>query len=102
MNVSIQNLDTLPGADLVRKGMDDLNEGRLSEFALLVLVAKTRLAALGLVIPQPRVNFNNPVSRALYDYLTARYGDDAYGRYNSLLRRMASFAHALERERQTP
>jgi hypothetical protein len=41
---------------------------------------------------------NGPVEHALYGFLEQKYGDDAYSRYNSLLPRMNSFAHALEWE----
>ena len=88
----------LPGGDLVAQGLADLEAGNLSEYALLVLVAEPRLAPLGII---PRKNVpapSHPIEHALYTLLEEKYGDDAYGRYNSLLRRMASFAHALERE----
>jgi hypothetical protein len=53
---------------------------------------------LRLCVPEPRPPVGDPVSHALYDYLSERYGADAYSRYNSLLRRLASFASALEQQ----
>ena len=91
-----EDFDTLPGGDLARQGLDDLSAGRASEYALLVLLARPRLIALGLPVPEPCQPISGLVSHALYDYLADRYGPDAYSRYNSLLRRMASFAQALE------
>jgi hypothetical protein len=98
MNLTHHHLDCLPGGELVRKGLDDLYGGRISEHSLLVLLARTRLTALGLAIPEPPEPLPGLVSHALYDHLAERYGDDAYSRYNSLLRRMASFVHALEQQ----
>jgi hypothetical protein len=98
MKLTPHDLDCLPGGDLVRKGLEDLHGGRISEHSLLVLLARTRLTALGLAIPEPPEPPLGRVSHALYDHLADCYGDDAYSRYNSLLRRMASFVHALEQQ----
>lgn len=96
MNPIAEDFDTLPGGDFAREGLDDLAAGRASEYALLVLLARPRLIALGLLVPEPSQPIPGLVSHALYDYLIDRYGPDAYSRYNSLLRRMASFVRALE------
>lgn len=96
MTAGLQDFDLLPGGELVRKGLDDLAAGRQSEHAFLVLVARSRLTQLGIPIPNMAVATPGLISHVLYDYLAARYGDDAYGRYNSLLRRLRSFIHALE------
>jgi hypothetical protein len=94
-----QQWDGLPGADLVQQGLTDLAARTTSEHALLVLVGEPRLRALGISIPKGRPVVQGPVEHALYDHLEQEYGKDAYSRYNSLLRRMNSFAHALEREK---
>lgn len=84
----------LPGSDLVRQGLDDLAKGRVSDCALLLQVTGPRLRAIGLVIP--RLDVPLPYEHRLYEYLEQTAGDDAYSRYNSLLRRMASYAAAAE------
>ena len=87
----------LPGQDLVEQGLADLSQGRLSEASLLVLIAAPRLRRLGIEVP------NRPLARPceheLYARLEERLGSAAHSQYNSLIRRLVSFAHALERER---
>jgi len=83
----------LPGADLVAEGMADLEAGRESEAALAVAAAAPRLRSAGLAVPpggpeQP--------SHRLYSLLAKTSGNDAHGRYNAILRRLASYARALE------
>jgi hypothetical protein len=88
----------LPGAELVAKGLEDLKAEKLSDAALLVLVAEPRLKNLAIPLPAWRPKIAGPVEHALYSWLEDQPGIDAYSRYNSLLRRMNSFAQALERE----
>jgi hypothetical protein len=93
-----QNGDALlPGQDLVEQGLADLAEGRLTDCSLLVLIGAPRLRRLGVEVPERR--FAQPVEHALYERLEQRLGTGARSYYNSLLRRLASYAHALERER---
>lgn len=98
MDSDTQNWDGLPGGDFIQQGLEDLAAARTTEFALLVLVGEPRLRGAGVRFPLYRPNLRGPVGHALYDLLEEKFGDDAYGRYNSMLRRMNSFAHALERE----
>ena len=84
--------DLLPGDDLVRQGLRDLSEGRRSVPALLVSIGSNRLRRAGLTVPAP---LPDP-DQGLYLALRERYGDDAYSRYNSLVRRLVSFERALE------
>src|SRR5689334_24192023 len=86
----------LPGHDLVTQGLSDLAKGIISESSLLVLVASPRLRRLGIEVPE-RV-LSEPYEHALYALIEERLGTGAYSYYNSLLRRMDSYAHALERE----
>lgn len=86
----------LPGAELVEQGLSDLKENRATETALLVLVASPRLKALGIEVPTR--DFPKPYEHQLYSRLEERYGTDAHSQYNSLIRRIVSFARALERE----
>ena len=83
----------LPGGDLVEAGLSDLSAGRETAEALLVASFATRLSAAG--VPLPPHAIADPEHR-LYALLAARHGDDAHGRYNALVRRMVSFARALE------
>jgi len=88
----------LPGADLIEQGLADLAAERVTEHALLVLVGEPRLRRLKIAFPAYRPALKHPVEHMLYDFLEQKYDSDPYSRYNSLLRRMNSFAHALEWE----
>ena len=94
MTISIDQLAGLPGEELVRKGLVDLNTGELTAEACLVSIASPRLRQRGLLsggaalVPAAEL--------ALYQLLGKAEGD-AYSRYNSLLRRLVSFEHALDR-----
>ncbi len=93
--------DGLPGAELIEQGIRDLQEQKLTEHALLVLVGEPRLRSLHIQFPPFRPPIAGPVEHALYDLLELSHGEEAFNRYNTLLRRMTSFAHALERENAT-
>jgi hypothetical protein len=87
----------LPGQELVDRGMADLAENRLSDFSLLVLIAGPRLRRLGIQIPVAAVS--QPFEHQLYARLDERLGAGAHSYYNSLIRRIVSYARALEREK---
>jgi hypothetical protein len=89
-------LTDLPGAELVRAGIEDLQRGEESVAALLVAVGARRLAALGLEIP--RSELVHPEHR-LYELLARQHGDEAHSRYNALVRRLVSFERAAEAAR---
>ena len=91
----------LPGADLVLAGLKELREGEPGEYGLLVLIASPRLNRLGLEVPT-RNDISSPVEHQLYARLEISHESNAYSHYNSLLRRMASFSHALEQRVSTP
>ncbi len=95
MNVQQDN-GGLPGQELVEQGIADLDQGRISDCSLLVLVAAPRLNRLGISIPGWQELC--PYEHQLYDRLAQRLGDGAHSYYNSLLRRIVSYARALERE----
>lgn len=88
-------LDALPGGDLVQRGLDDLAMGEHSVEALLVAIASHRLRRAGVAVPDHGID---DAELRLYATLARDLGDEAYSRYNSLLRRLDSFASALERE----
>jgi hypothetical protein len=85
-------LSSLPGHELVLKGIDDLARGVESEEALLVSIGAPRLAQAGIDVPKP---FDSPEHR-LYDRLAADDSDSAHGRYNALVRRLVSFERAAD------
>ncbi len=90
-----EDLDGLPGGDFVIAGLKELREGTPREFGLLVLIASARLNALGLDVPR-RYDIVRPVEHQLYGLLELTHANGAYSYYNSLLRTLASFLHALE------
>jgi hypothetical protein len=93
MSTDSADLKTLPGAEIVLKGLDDLDAGREPVEGAAVRVAATRLRAGGLSVPDCEPGVGEPghdLYRLLADDL------DPYSRYNAILRRVDSFARALE------
>jgi hypothetical protein len=86
----------LPGAEFVEEGLADLAANRLSDSALLVAIAAPRLRQLGVNVPD--CNFPQPYEHELYLRLSERLDTAAHSHYNSLIRRIVSYARALERE----
>jgi hypothetical protein len=84
---------SLPGADLVEEGLDDLSRGVESVPALLVSIGAPRLRRSGLAFPAR--TFADPEHR-LYKRLSETDSDSAHSRYNALLRRLVSFERAAE------
>ncbi|HET8797126.1 MAG TPA: hypothetical protein VFO89_05555 [Thermoanaerobaculia bacterium] len=82
--------DALPGADLIRQGLNDLERGTESIPALLVLVGAPRLRDLGFDVPDTPWF---PEDR-LYERLAEIHGDAAHSQYNALIRRLVSFERA--------
>lgn len=90
------HFDGAPGADLVASGIDDLEAGRETVAALLVCMARTRLLSVGIDVPA--VPLERP-SHRLYDLLAEEDARTAHGRFNALVRRLASFARTAEHAR---
>ena len=90
-NDVMQRLNGLPGADLVLRGLRDLDAHVESVPALLVSIGATRLRRLGIPVARAEAE---PEHR-LYRLLRAEGGDAAHGRYNALVRRLVSFERAL-------
>lgn len=86
------NLNSLPGHELVLKGLDDLARGVESDEALLVSIGAPRLRRAGIDVSEP---LESPEHR-LYDRLAAEDGDAAHSRYNALVRRLVSFERAVD------
>lgn len=87
--------DALPGADLIRQGLQDLEAGVESVPALLVLVGAPRLRELGIAVNDPFPRTDYPEHR-LYDLLAVDDDDGVHSRYNALIRRLVSFERAAE------
>lgn len=86
----------LPGESLLRKGLVDVAAGEGTANACLVWIAAPRLKRHGL-LAEAGSALRDPELR-LYAML-CKEGGNAYGRYNSLLRTLVSFEHALDRRR---
>ena len=82
----------LPGAELVEKGIADLERGIESIESLLVSIGAPRLRALGIAVSSP---IRSPEHR-LYALIRAGEADAAHSRYNALIRRLVSFERAAE------
>ena len=87
MSVSTENLERIPGGDLVGRGIADLSAGRETAEALLVSVGATRLRSLGLDLPPTA----SKPEHKLYALLAEEKGDGAHSAYNALIRRLVSF-----------
>jgi hydroxymethylglutaryl-CoA reductase len=80
----------LPGADLIEKGLRDLERGAETIESLLVSMSAPRLRVLGLAVAAP---IADPELR-LYRRLAAQHGAAAHSKYNSLVRRIVSYQRA--------
>ena len=87
------DITSLPGADLIRAGLDDAAAGRVTAASLLVAIGAPRLRRAGLAVPDLPVS--DP-EHSLYELLAADDSDAAHSRYNALIRRLVSFERALE------
>ena len=95
--MSDDNLENLPGAEIVLPGLADLEAGRESVNASAVQAAAPRLRRAGLDAPDAKGGI--PAAHRLYEQLGDQLGDGAHSRYNAILARVASFAGAAERAR---
>ncbi len=82
--------DSLPGGELIRKGLSDLDSGMRTAPALLVLIGGPRLRELGLPVPE----VEEDPEHLLYDLLAQENSDSAHSRYNALIRTLVSFERA--------
>lgn len=88
--MTVADLDTLPGANLIRRGLEDLGAGRESAEALLVSIGAPRLRSVGVEVSKP---IASPEHR-LYLMLAHAKGNAAHSAYNALIRRLVSFERA--------
>lgn len=101
MSGSERRLEELPGADLVLRGLEDISGGQLTPEAALVEVARSRLEALGLSIPDTPAEADAAEIR-LYERLGMRHRDrDPYPVYCAWLDQLDSFVWALVNRRDS-
>jgi hypothetical protein len=93
MRTGSADLTTFPGAEIVLKGLDDLDAGRDTPEGAAVQVAAIRLRAGGLSVPRRDPGSGEP-GHALFRLLAE--DPDPHSRYNAILRRVDSFARTLE------
>ncbi|MEX0971887.1 MAG: hypothetical protein WDZ46_01355 [Solirubrobacterales bacterium] len=86
----LADLETLPGADLIRRGVADLSSGVESAEALLVSIGAPRLRTVGVELSSP---IPDPEHK-LYLHLAQEKGNAAHSAYNALIRRLVSFERA--------
>ncbi|HEY3552346.1 MAG TPA: hypothetical protein VGK66_01535 [Solirubrobacterales bacterium] len=86
-----QELDKLPGAEIVLPGIKDLEAGRETIDALAVSAAAKKLGVSDLLSV---ANAEEPAAHRLYKRLNSELGDAAHSRYNAILSRVAKFARA--------
>lgn len=87
-------LEGLPGADRVRQGLMDYRHGRVSISACLVRMARPRLIRAGLMYASPSRDITAEIE--LYQLVSESQGHRAFGSYQSLVRELISFEHALD------
>jgi len=91
--------ENLPGGDILENGLRSLNQGRVDENSLLVMIGAWRLGRCGINVTQLPLDTAFP-EKALHNLLAKKYGRDAYRMYNSLTRRLVSLENALEHARK--
>jgi hypothetical protein len=87
---ALADLESLPGARLVRGGVTDLEASRESAEALLVSIGASRLRSVGIELPSPIPH----AEHKLYLLLASEKGNGAHSAYNALIRRLVSFERA--------
>lgn len=92
--MNLADVVNYPGAELVLPGLEDAAAGRLTIGSSLISIARPLLDASGLAASFPGLTYIPEPERALYRLLREE-GGDAYGRYNSLLRRLVSFERCV-------
>lgn len=87
----------LPGSDLITRGIQDSNAGRITPFLCLLAIGRSRLARAGLDMSSPSITLLANPEDQLYRLLCQEEGDP-YSRYNSMIRQLISFEQSLERQ----
>jgi len=95
---SLSLIEKLPAAESVRKGLADQLAGLASPESCLIEIARPRLERAGLLAPGVH-RFDSEIT--LYRLLS-KTESNPYARYNSLLRELSSFEHALDHRLSHP
>lgn len=98
MDQSFESIERLPGAELVLPGLAEAATGATTIGSCLVSIARPLMETSGLAAHYRIATFVAEPERALYRLLQQE-GGNAYGRYNSLVRRLVSFEQGLRRMR---
>ena len=93
--MNTDQIKNLPGAHHIIDGLRDLAANRHTIASCLVRIARHRLARTGLI--EKDDHKDNDAELDLYAML-AQEGNKAYSRYNSLIRELVSFEHALDHQ----
>ncbi len=95
--MDLARFDELPGSEIVRAGLADLEAGWDTPEASALRMASLRLGALGILVAPG--SDPEPAAHHLYDLLARQDSRDAHSRFNAIARRLASFAGAAEHAR---
>lgn len=87
------SLTTLPGGDLIQKGLRDFQDGLQTVESLLVEICSPQLVAARLL----QVQSHKLTSELELYRLLQKTERNPYSKYNSLLRLLSSFKQALRR-----
>lgn len=93
--LSTDMIENLPGAKLILQGLTDVAKRSTTLTACLIEIAHTRFIRASL-LPEDRARFITEPELCLYRLLCSQC-DDAYSKYNSLIRELISFENALDR-----
>ena len=93
--MNTDQIKNLPGAHHIIDGLRDLAANRHTIASCLVRIARHRLARTGLI--EKDDHKDDDAELDLYAML-AQEGNQAYSRYNSLIRELVSFEHALDHQ----
>jgi hypothetical protein len=88
-------LRDLPGGEMIHAGLADHHSGKNTIASCMIRIAAPRLARAGLIERDPSAEADAEL--ALYALLSGE-GNAAHSRYNSLLRELSSFEHALDQQ----
>jgi hypothetical protein len=91
--ISSETRSSLPGADLVQQGLEDLAGGSVTIPALLVSIGAPRLRRVLSGVPDATIP--DP-EHTLYLVLAEENPLTAHSRYNAYIRRLVSFERAAE------
>jgi len=91
----MDNLESLPGWEIVSEGLADVSGARVTPAACAVWIAFARLSRAGLIDDSLLKHRIEDPEDALYRLL-CQEGGNAFGRYNALMRRLVKLEHALD------